>query len=347
MKKLEFGVPFSAFSVMDFLNCFASVYMVLEDMRGEDDYDCKARRGKKCDGCGNCHASTMKLQERTYFLFDTMTGRSSIRWRFDGVPTEMQKWIGELPDADCDTDETVEFCFGFAGYAYEKTTDVADFMKKIVASISAGRPVIAKVKAGIGQYRVISGYDDKKLISPPYTGAQQMPEGDLLLEDIESLLLIGEKVGPKYGLKDGLARIAKVMEYNLREDTWGGYIEKIGWHNPDGMMGKPVGEMQARMRRMSETMWHAFNSHNFAEVFRHCAHPALNDERFEAENDVIDRSYGYTHDLAWALIGLEECINWEKHYVFGFAEMAELTLSRIRQNDADVLAAVRSMIAKV
>ena len=347
MKKLEFGVPFSAFSVMDFLNCFASVYMVLEDMRGEDDYDCKARRGKKCDGCGNCHASTMKLQERTYFLFDTMTGRSSIRWRFDGVPTEMQKWIGELPDADCDTDETVEFCFGFAGYAYEKTSDAAEFMQKIVASIDAGRPVIAKVKEGIGQYRVIIGYDGERLISPPYTGAQQMPKETTALADIGHLIVIGPKIAPKYGLKDGLARIAKVMEYNLREDTWGGYIEKIGWYNEDGMMGKPVEELKTRMRRTANTMWHVFNSHNFAEVFRHCAHPALKDEKFAVERHLIDKTYGWTHDLAWALIGLEECADWSKHYAFGFCEMAELTLARLRQNDVDVLAAVKRMIEKM
>jgi glycosyltransferase A (GT-A) superfamily protein (DUF2064 family) len=42
---------------------------------------------------------------------------------------------------------------------------------------------------------------------------------------------------------------------------------------------------------------------------------------------------GYTHDLAWALIGLNERADWSTHSACGWGEMVELTLDRIKQND--------------
>lgn len=53
---------------------------------------------------------------------------------------------------------------------------------------------------------------------------------------------------------------------------------------------------------------------------------------------------GYTHDLAWALIGLEECADWTKHAAYYFGEMVELTLDRIKKNDIEILDAVNKMI---
>jgi len=43
--------------------------------------------------------------------------------------------------------------------------------------------------------------------------------------------------------------------------------------------------------------------------------------------------FGYTYDLAWALIGLNELVDWSTHYACGWGEMVELTLDRIKQND--------------
>ncbi len=113
--ELPFNVPFSGFTTTDFINCFAATAMVLEGRTGDDDYDCKQRNGEPCDGCANCRSSTASLQEHLFFLYDTMSGRSSLRCRWDGEPTEMQRLIGETEVGSCGTDYTVDFLFGFAG----------------------------------------------------------------------------------------------------------------------------------------------------------------------------------------------------------------------------------------
>lgn len=157
--QLAFNVAFSGFTTTDFINCFTSTTMVLEGITGKDDYDCQQRDGEPCTGCGNCRRSTAGLQEQRFFVFDTMCGRSALRCRYDGEPTEMQTWIGETESDSCGTDDTVDFLFGFAGYAYQKLTAPDAFPAAIRASIDAGRPVIAKVKAGEGRFRVLTGYD--------------------------------------------------------------------------------------------------------------------------------------------------------------------------------------------
>ena len=94
-RELGFNVPFSGFTTTDFINCFTSTLMVLEGITGKDDYECKQRNGQPCNGCGNCRRSTAGLQEQRFFVYDTMCGRSSLRCRYDGEPTEMQELIGE------------------------------------------------------------------------------------------------------------------------------------------------------------------------------------------------------------------------------------------------------------
>jgi len=119
-----------------------------------------------------------------------------------------------------------------------------------------------------------------------------------------------------------------------------------------------VDEKKARMKRVAETMWHTFNCHNFAEVFRKyrddgdasvydnvgdmkkLRNPALK----ELWDKISGPCCGYTHDLAWALIGLEECADWSKHAAGYFGEMVQLTLSRISNNDAAAFDAVKKAI---
>ncbi len=99
------------------------------------------------------------------------------------------------------------------------------------------------------------------------------------------------------------------------------------------------------MKRVSDTMWHTFNSHNFAEVFRQRSVEELK----KPELDDICRKiggpyYGYTHDLAWALIGLEECADWTKHAAGYFGEMIDLTIRQIQKNDIAVLEEIKRAI---
>ena len=343
--KLAFDVPFSGFTTTDFINCFAATVMVLEGRTGNDDYDCKQRDGERCDGCGNCRGSTAGLQEHLFFLYDTMCGRSSLRCRWDGEPTEMHKLIGETEADSCGTDYTVEFLFGFAGYEYDKLTAPEAFRAAIVASIDAGRPVIAKAKSGEGRFRVITGYDGDALISPDYTNAQDKPEGAPSYIELEALYVIGDKVQPRYTLKDGLERMQMIMEYNLNEDLWQDYMDKMGWYQPDGLGKADLAEKRARMKRVADTMWYTFNSHNSAEVFRYRTYEELQNPAFDAIcKEIGGPCYGYTHDLAWALIGLNDRLEWSPYhneYVCGWGEMVELTLDRIKQNDIQALDAIK------
>lgn len=361
-KELKFNIPFSGFTTTTFINCFAAAYMFLENIAvGNSDYECKQLDGKSCDSCGNCAKggnTPIAMQERYFFLFDTMCGRSSLRCRFDGEPTAMQKLICETDFYDGGTDNNIDFLFGFAGYEYRKLNAPNEFRDAIFASIDAGKPVIAKVKTGDGRFRVITGYDGDALICPDFTNAQQKPEGAPAYDELETLYSIGDKIASRYTLKDGLERIRQVMEYNSNENLWGGYIEKMGLYTADSLGKANLAEKKARMKRVADTMWHTFNCHNFAEVFRKyrndgdaAVYDAIGDMKKlrgpgfkELWDKISGPCYGYTHDLAWALIGLEECADWSKHAAGYFGEMVELTLSQIAKNDIEALAAVKQAI---
>ena len=346
--ELAFKIPFSGFTTVNFINCFTSTYMFLENIIGNDDYECKKKNGLQCDGCGNCQNSTTNLQEQKYFLFDTMCGRSSLRCRFDGEPTKMQKLIGETETDGCGADYTVDFLFGYTGYKYKKLNDANEFKAAITSSIDAGKPVIVKIKSGDGRFRVITGYDDDIFIYPDFHGAQKKPQSAPVMNELDALYIIGEKIKPVYTMKDGLERCKKVMEYNINEKLWDSYTEKIGLYTSDSLNNADIREKKARMKRIAETMWHTFNCHNFAEVFRHflcdeLRNPALA-EIIKPIGGPGNNFHGYTHDLAWALIGLEECADWSKHAAGYFGEMVELTIRRIATNDEGVLEVINKML---
>ena len=349
MKKLDFNIPFSGFCGTTFINCFTSTYMFLEGIAGNDDYDCKKKRGEKCDGCGNCRGSSKQLQEKWFFLFDTVCGRSSLRCRFDGEPTEMQKMVGEPSFYDGGSDNNVDFLFGFAGYDYSKLIEPSDFRAAVEASVGTGKPALARVKSGDGgRFRVITGYDGEVLSGPNYAGAQKPPKEAPSYGDIDALYIIGGKQSPRYTLIDGLKRIETIMEYNQAEKLWDGYMQKMGLYTSDSLSKVDAEEKKRRMKRVAATMWHTFNCHNFAEVFRHPIIEELNDPTLKNLYRPIGgpgpNYHGYTHDLAWALIGLEERADWTKRADGYFGEMVELVLMKIRDNDAGVLKAVKEMI---
>jgi len=363
MKKLDFAIPFSGFTTADFINCFTCAYMHLEGIKGNDKYGCAKKQGKPCGNCGNCRRTLRGQQEQLLFLFDTMCGRSALRCRFDGEPTEWQKRIGETEEDGCGTDETIAFLFGFAGYEYRKTA--SDFKTAIAASIDAGKPVIAKAKAGAGRFRVITGYDGNKLLEPDYKGAQKAPKKPVKYDELAALYVIGDKIEPRYLVEDGLKRIIQVMEYNQSAKLWDGYTQRMDFfgYRGHGFATDDNKERAARMKRVAETMWHTFNCHNFAEVFRKyrpddasnlddAAYEAIGDMKRlrdpalkESWDQISGPSNGYTHDLAWSLIGLEECADWKKHAAGYFGEIAELTLGRIQKNDEEALEAMKRALA--
>ena len=338
--ELAFAVPFSGFTGTSFINCFTSAYLFLEkiEIAGEDEYVCALRETGKCSGCGSCGKTSAAMQERWFFLFDTVCGHSSLRMRFDGAPTEMIKKICAFDLYDGGTDDNIDFLFGYVGYDYRALTDAASFAREIRGSIDAGKPVIARAADGpFSPFRVITGYDGDALLSPSYASAQEPPPPPSLGE-LDAVYLFGEKTAPRWTFLDGLKRIREVMAYNQRENLWGTYTAKLGLYGPDGLRSADADEKRARMKRLSETMWHTFNAHNFAEVFRGRHIPELRSPALDEVCRLIGGPYyGYTHDLAWALIGLEECADWTKHAAGYFGEMIELTISQIEKNDRAVL----------
>ena len=58
------------------------------------------------------------------------------------------------------------------------------------------------------------------------------------------------------------------------------------------------------------------------------------------------RNAGAVGAAVVALIGLGERLDWDKdHLACGYGELVELTLSQIKNNDAAVLASLKSIIA--
>lgn len=331
-RELTFNTPFCCLAGTNFINCFASTYVFLENAPAEK-------------------------QDAYFCLFDTMCGRSALRCRYDGTPTEMQQRIGETDEDSCGTDDTVDFLFGFAGYDYRKLTDLASYRDEVTAAINAGKPVIAKVNTGGNRFRVITGYDGDTLVCPDFAGAHNRPEHAPAYDELEALYIIGNKIKPRYTLRDGLERIQTVMEYNIRENLWGGYTAKLWGYEPDGFWNATLEEKKARMGRVAAAMWHTFNCHNFREVLcqrlssaelpdsaRELLDPAFVRMRETVDNGYIDGSYNYTHDLAWGLIGIQQSTTYSSHAQCYTNITAWVTIEQIARNDARVLECIKETL---
>lgn len=339
----DFSAPFSGFAGATFINCFASCYVVIENLLpSATEYLCNKKLTGKCNNCGNCRNTPEGAQEKYFMLFDMVCGRSALRCRFDGARTASEIMICERDFYDGGTENNIEFLFGFTGYDYSvyDNCDIA----AIDESLKRDKPVIAKVNHGESRFRVIIGRTANTLLSPDYRNAQNPPEREFSVNEVDKLYVFGEKRVPKYSFKDGLLRAKSVMAENLREKVWDKYCEMIGIYTANSIKNATVNEKAKRMKRIAETMWHTFNAHNFAEVFRYAYHDSLKDSRFDEIRNKIGMTYGYTHDLAWALIGFEENVDWSKYYADYFGEMLELTISQIAKNDEAVYEAVAQLI---
>ena len=327
----DFDVPFSGFAGTSFINCFTSTYLFLENISGS-------------------------AQERYFFFFDTMCGRSSLRCHYNNWLTPMQKMICDLDFYDGGSDNNIDFLFGLTGYEYHKLTEITEFNAAVASSIDAGRPVIAKVKTGKWRYRVITGYDDNALICPDYNGAQDKPEQVPAYEEIDALYIFGEKTKQRFIVLDGLKRIRQVMQYNISENLWGSYTDKLGTYK--SYFDADMEERKKRMKRVAETMWHLFSCHNFRETF--CFYDSRQDYNIPGAEQlkkaelaplwaVIDgypNSYNHTHDLAWGLIALESCADWSRnqHASSYLGPLAENAITQIAKNDAVVLDCIEKAI---
>lgn len=270
-------------SNLRFTHCLAVTYVFLEDIDLTDELDRMCKQDNPCSGCsvGNCKKTTaVKHVAYYYVLFDTMSGCNSIRCRFDGELNEMEKLIVGIKEqnakSSCGTDYTGDFLFGYIGYEYRKCTDTAVFKNEIIASIDAGKPVIAEVKSGKGCFHLITGYDGDTLICPDYGSAWDKPTEPPKYDELVTLYITGDKIVPHYSLKDGLERIKKVMEYNINEKFWDEYLVKMGgWGkfvSNDGLDKVNSEELKFRMQRMKDTLSYTWDSHQFRVTFRENIH---------------------------------------------------------------------------
>jgi len=218
-----------------------------------------------------------------------MCGKSSLYWRFDGVMTDMAKLIGDNSSignwsGKCGTDYTVDFLFGFAGYEYKKITDTAMYKNEIIKAIDSGKPVLADLETddktisfGIAlsnPFTVITGYDGDTFISTYYftdqkNATQEKLTTVLSCDDIKTIYTIGNKIAPRYTLKDGLERIKQVIESTFNEKIWDDGIDQVNtmFINPTDESGKMNEEdLAALKKRIKETITNQFHCHIFSSA---------------------------------------------------------------------------------
>jgi hypothetical protein len=229
-------------------------------------------------------------------------------------------------------------------------------------SIDAGKPVIARVKQNEkneGVFRIIIGYDGDTLISPEYTGAQKPPKATPLYDDIEILYIIDDKTQPRYTVRNGLERIIKVMEYNINDQLWDSYTNKLFFYGKESFEQANEEERQRRMKRTADTMWHTFNCHNFSEFFGHLrniksvAHTVNDFSRFNGDeynklSGEIDFYYASTHNTAWGVIACEENarkhdIKFTSHNTEYLGELAAVAIEKLAENDKRVLSVIKKL----
>lgn len=277
---LDVNIQYNSLEGLTFIQRFTNVYMFLEGIEGSGDVNCK--RGGICCGCRGVRCKTptaVNRQSTFFFLFNTMTGNSVLRRRIDGVQTEMMKLIGDINvegipayGNDCGSDFTVDFLFGYAGYDYRKVTDAALFEKEVKISIDVGKPVIAKVKSGVPRHYIITGYDGNNPLCPETRFVTyRTGEGNVLAEpevspaysEIESLIIVGDKAAPRYTLIDGLKNIKRVIEGNISEGVWDGFIETL-----NGLEKASPEERKAIAQSVSNTNIYLFNTISFTHTFK-------------------------------------------------------------------------------
>ena len=272
---LEFNIQFSNLMGRSFPNCFAGVYVYLENIFAELPKKC----GKKmCFGC----ACSRDPQSAYFAIFETMCGKSSLYWRFDSTMTDMAALIGDNSrvgnwSGKCGTDYTVDFLFGFAGYEYQKITDASMFKKEIIAAIDSDKPVLADLAIDDKSFSVITSYDGDTFISSYYHTDQDKDTQEKLTiilscDDINTIYTVGNKITPRYTLKHGLERIKQVIESTFNEKIWDDGIDQINtiFVNPtdEEFEKMSTDDVHASKKRITETLTNQFHCHIFSSALK-------------------------------------------------------------------------------
>ena len=344
--KLTFNYPFTSFDHLSFLNCFTSVYMYLEKIVGTDLKECVKEKGKICTGCKGCDDiwyATGFLQESLFFVFGTISGVNTFRPDFDG-----------LIEYKNDTAEIIDFVFKFTGYKYEILT--SDFSQKIKMSIDNDKPVLAGIKGDPkNAYRVLIGYDDDKFIiaEAESEGVKNNPDNPVTCDNFTSIIIVNEKVEPKYTLLDSFKLIKEKMEKNEEIGIWDDCIQKFKYWD-EKLQDMDFDEIKRRFDRIEQMMWYNFNTHNFMEAFcRKIWQPStdgaeLEDERLTDIIRKINETYSRFHDRNWQLYALNKNRDWSVQHTgeadWGYCGCVVQCLESLKDYDKIVLDEINKAI---
>lgn len=334
----------------NFIYCFTSVYMFLENIEITGEAQERCQNGAICCGCGGCGNPRAKYIQ----MFDTMCGHSATRCRYDGELSEMQKLIGgyEIKKnvySDYSMDFTVDFLFGFVGYEYRNCVNKATFKNEITASINKDIPIIAKVSSnGSASYHVITGHDGDMITDSD-------SETVFRYDDFEMLFVFGDKITPRYTVKDGLERVKQVMESNVNEGIWDGYAKKF--ENYINFNAVDLDERNFRMQRLVDAMGYACNIYPFnAAFYTNSSDVAqwqnnFGEMRDPALNDIWIHLSSCCDTIMWIVhticFYLNHTIDWSignGNVLNGLYEMIWLTIGRVKELEAKILNYIKQAI---
>ncbi len=318
MKTIAYNIPFTAFSHLGFLSCAAGVLTYLEQTNPAPRYPAVS-------------------QQKLYFILGTLCGKNA---RID--------YFDESKNILASIDEQIDFVFGFMGYRYRIVDSFADFHARIEASVEAGYPVLAELDA-YNEFRVIIGYENGAVVYAKPKAAQG-DTADPALDRIKRLIVITERVLPIYSLVDGLKKVEEALVFSI-ETVWG----EILTHFPEDYktwdktyQNEPFEKTKAAFERLMKLMWNFDHCHNVSSAFNVIA-VHMQDARLKKLCRVIDRAYGDSHDMQWAMQALYDLRDWNKREwkskELGMFIHANRGLHELRENDRRVLETVREMIA--
>lgn len=355
---LDFNIPFSSSRTsgdLDFISCFASAVVFLETggKLGGEAAPCK--HYKVCIGCSvHCNDSPASRLARWSYLFQAMSGAGCIRRRYDGKPSKMQRLIGDCDDQRFGNEYTADFLFGFAGYGFHKLTDPAGFKAAVVASIDAGKPVLAKIKTN---FRVLTGYDSDVLIAPNFVnaaGKKTKLKGTPKYDEIEALFIFREKAAPRYTLKDGLERIKLVLELNENEKIWDEYTAQMHKEffdrKDEEYKALSRDEQKAFMEDLKAAAFVEWTTHGLGQAFAGRQHEEM---RNPALFEIMEKIEKHANKMNW--------IGHAVYYLSGKIDWSELSncadrwgvgnvlrfgvIERYKAMDAELLELIKQAIA--
>ncbi len=267
--------------------------------------------------------------------FLTFCGIPLIRNNYENSMTEAKILCGD-DGSYFASNHNVDFLFGYTGYEYDVITEKTAFKDSIIKSITGEKPVLAKVKSD--GFCIITGYDEEKFISPNYSKQALNPE------TIETIYVFGNKIEPRYTLKDALKRILYYIEWNINEKIWDRHIEEINAIRGDK---KETDELKKVVGIIANHSFEASYTWAFAETFN---------KRFsdELRNPKLDEMCSKLGDLgynnctySWRTLFLKEQTNWDFKYVQYYGTLIDMVVELIRSHqkvDLEFIEIINSMI---